>query len=44
MYWDKENETLKKEKLVKLQEERLKKIVRYCYENVAFYKSSKRLR
>ena len=38
MYWDKENETLKKEKLVKLQEERLKKIVRYCYENVAFYR------
>jgi phenylacetate-CoA ligase len=33
-----EYETMPREKLEKLQEERLRKIVRYCYERIPFYK------
>ncbi|RLI91926.1 MAG: phenylacetate--CoA ligase [Candidatus Altiarchaeales archaeon] len=38
MYWNKSIETLSQDKLIKLQEERLRKIVRYCYDNCRFYR------
>ncbi|MDM7203004.1 MAG: phenylacetate--CoA ligase [Thermodesulfobacteriaceae bacterium] len=38
MYWNKDLETISREKLRELQFERLKKIVRYAYERVPFYK------
>ena len=37
-YWQKDIETMKRSELNALQLERLKYIVRYCYENVPFYK------
>lgn len=38
MFWNKEVETLPKEKLRELQLERLKKIVKYAYERVSYYR------
>ncbi len=38
MYWNKEVETMPREKLRELQLERLKKIVKYAYERVPFYR------
>ena len=38
MFFEPEVEQMKREDLEKLQEERLRKIVRYCYENVPFYR------
>ncbi|MFN4131605.1 MAG: phenylacetate--CoA ligase family protein [Caldimicrobium sp.] len=38
MYWNKEMETLPREKLREVQLERLKKIVKYAYERVPFYR------
>jgi phenylacetate-CoA ligase len=39
MFWDKEAETLKQEKLEKLQLRRLKAIVEYCFHNSQFYRA-----
>jgi phenylacetate-CoA ligase len=39
MFWDKEAETLKQEKLEKLQLRRLKAIVEYCFHNSRFYRA-----
>ena len=38
MIYDKKIETMKREKLQRLQLKRLQKIVKYAYENVPFYK------
>lgn len=38
MIWNKEIETMPRKKMRELQLERLKYIVRYCYDNVPFYK------
>jgi len=38
MFFEPEFEKMRADEIKKLQEERLKKIVRYCYENVAFYR------
>jgi phenylacetate-CoA ligase len=38
MFWNKELETMPKEKLRKLQLERLKRVVKYAYERVPFYR------
>lgn len=38
MYWNKEMETLPKERLREIQLERLKKIVKYAYERVPYYR------
>ena len=38
MIWNKEIETMPRTKMRELQLERLKYIVRYCYDNVPFYK------
>ncbi|MCS7199790.1 MAG: phenylacetate--CoA ligase [Caldimicrobium sp.] len=40
MYWNKDMETLSKEKLRELQLERLKRIVRYAYERVPYYRKN----
>ena len=38
MFWNEKMETMSRDELMTLQEERLKKTVQYCYENVPFYK------
>ncbi len=38
MFFEKEIETMPLERLKRLQEERLRKVVQYCYENVPMYK------
>lgn len=40
MYWDKKIECLNREELRRLQEERLKKIVKHTYDNVAGYRQA----
>lgn len=39
MYWNKEIETMSREKIEAIQLDRLKRVVRYCYEKVPFYKN-----
>lgn len=38
MFWNEKMETMSRDELMTLQEERLKKTVKYCYERVPFYK------
>ena len=38
MYWNEQMETLKKEEILQLQEQRLTKLVKYAYGNVPLYK------
>jgi len=38
LYWNREMETLRRQELIRLQEERLAKLVKYAYANVPLYK------